>query len=127
MIKKAITFMLTVSIICASFIMFNANEAGARSMFFKDADNKVCPVTGKTIDRKRFNTAYDGKRYWFSSYDAVLEFQKNPSKYVKKVDSSSASSNSYSRVSKPEPVVAKDSATDNAESSGRRRSSGWWR
>ncbi|MFH1768966.1 MAG: YHS domain-containing protein [Candidatus Omnitrophota bacterium] len=59
-----------------------ARVVSAKTIFIKDADNKYCPVTAVELSRKRFNTAYEGNRYWFSSYQAVQEFKKDPEKYV---------------------------------------------
>lgn len=57
--------------------------ANAR-LLIKDADNQVCPVTGEKIERKRFNTTYQGKRYWFNSYDSVRKFKESPAQYMDK-------------------------------------------
>jgi len=41
----------------------------------------VCYVTNKPI-KAEFYTDYNGKRIYFSSQEAVAEFNKNPQKYL---------------------------------------------
>lgn len=62
--------------------VFTAGSSGARTMLISDANNKECPVTGQEITRKRFNTDYAGKRWWFSSFDALQQFKSNPQRFM---------------------------------------------
>ena len=64
--------------------------SSAKSMLLVDVNNRTCPVTGEPIVKKKFNTGYNGKRYWFSSYDAVRTFKENPGRYIKKAGRYSA-------------------------------------
>ncbi|MFH1768850.1 MAG: hypothetical protein ABH858_06800 [Candidatus Omnitrophota bacterium] len=61
-------------------------KAHARTIFIVDAQNDMCPVTGQEIPKKRFNTAYEGKRYWFLTYQAVAEFKKDPERYLRRLE-----------------------------------------
>jgi YHS domain-containing protein len=62
---------------------FSINSAYSRSILIPDANNKYDLVSGKTINIKKYNTVYNGKRYWFNSYKNLTTFKKEPSKYVK--------------------------------------------
>lgn len=52
-------------------------------MLIADANNKYDLVSGKIINSKKYNTIYDGKRYWFNSYKNLKIFKKEPSRYIK--------------------------------------------
>lgn len=58
----------------------------ARSMIIPWANNTICPVTKSEITYRRFNTDYDGKRYWFSSYSAVVKFKEDPARYIRELE-----------------------------------------
>ncbi len=45
----------------------------------------LCPITGKEIDKKQF-VDYQGKRVYFSSANCPTEFNKDPGKYIKKME-----------------------------------------
>ena len=46
---------------------------------------KTCPITGKPIDRNNF-AAYKGRRVYFSSPDCAVVFNKDPEKYLDKLN-----------------------------------------
>lgn len=84
--KRSISMAVVVVFLLSCMVAgvgFDVKVAHARSMLLTDANNKVCPVTGEEIKVKKYSTGYDGKRYWFATYQAVLDFKKNPSKYIK--------------------------------------------
>jgi YHS domain-containing protein len=45
----------------------------------------VCPVTGEAINKDLF-ADYEGKRVYFCCADCIKEFNKEPAKYVKKME-----------------------------------------
>ncbi|MDD4954539.1 MAG: YHS domain-containing protein [Candidatus Omnitrophica bacterium] len=52
-----------------------------------NAGNKVCPVTGEKIDEKtKVTYQYQGRIYNFCCAACIPEFQKDPGKYIKKVE-----------------------------------------
>jgi len=60
-------------------------EAAAKKA--ENAGNKICPVTGETIDEKtRATYEYEGKSYNFCCPMCIEEFKKDPQKYIKKVE-----------------------------------------
>ena len=67
-------------------------EAEARSMILTDVRNTVCPVTGEKIAKPRFNTTYNGKRYWFATVAAMETFKGSSNKemYIRKLGSLTA-------------------------------------
>ena len=49
--------------------------------------NKICPVTGEKIDEKtKVTYEYQGKIYNFCCAACPPEFQKDPQKYIKKIE-----------------------------------------
>ncbi len=89
--KRLVGLVILFAFVIGTVIIADVNVTqaamGGKSLLLTDADNKVCPVTGKEITQKKFNTGYKGKRYWFFSYDAVKEFKKNPEQYLRNVSS----------------------------------------
>ncbi len=69
----------------SSFVITGPQTTYAKSMLMRDTKNKVDPVSGAPIDRRKFRTAYAGKVYWFTSYSNVREFKKDPQKYVEQL------------------------------------------
>jgi YHS domain-containing protein len=49
-----------------------------------DTMQKVCPVSGRPIDREIW-TEYKGKKVYFCSPACKAEFEKNPEKYESKL------------------------------------------
>lgn len=76
---------------------YDVKVCHAKSMLLSDANNTVCPVTGKAITDRKYSTGYKGKRYWFASYNAIQTFKKNPDNYMGNVSTASGDS---SRASK---------------------------
>lgn len=64
------------------FLLSVCGSVCARSMLIPDANNRYDPVSGSRIGRRRFNTTYQGKRYWFNSYSNVRKFKEDPAKYM---------------------------------------------
>ena len=53
----------------------------------QDVGNKICPVTGEKIDEKTKATyEYEGKIYNFCCAMCIDTFNKDPQKYIKKVE-----------------------------------------
>ncbi len=51
-----------------------------------NAGNKICPVSGETIDEKMKATfEHQGKIYNFCCASCIDEFKKEPQKYIKKL------------------------------------------
>ncbi len=49
--------------------------------------NKVCPVTGEKIDKESEVTyEYKGKVYSFCCRACIIEFRKDPEKYIEKMN-----------------------------------------
>jgi YHS domain-containing protein len=46
---------------------------------------KLCPVTGKEINKK-FHKDYKGRRVYFCSAACIAEFKKNPDSFLAKLD-----------------------------------------
>lgn len=68
--------------VCLALIFAGSfNSVWARSLIIPDANNQYDLVSGEPIREKRFNTTYQGKRYWFNSYANVQRFQKNPEEF----------------------------------------------
>ncbi len=61
------------------------NPAYARSMILIDSNNKVDPVSGQPVTRKRYKTSFNGKLYWFISYANLRAFKSNPAKYAERL------------------------------------------
>ena len=60
-------------------------KAAEQGVLFENIQ-KVCPVTGKPID-KRFYTDYVGRRVYFSDDSCKALFAKDPAGYLKKLGS----------------------------------------
>ena len=54
----------------------------------KLGDSTVCPVSGEhfTVDASSPKVEYQGKTYFFCCNDCVADFQKNPEKFVAKLN-----------------------------------------
>jgi YHS domain-containing protein len=68
-------------------------SAGAFAADAKKADDKKpkavnvnCPVTGEKVDPEVATTTYKGKTVGFCCADCIKDFNKEPAKYMKKVD-----------------------------------------
>jgi len=80
--KRKVISLAVIACIAIGMVAFFDAPASYAKMAVEDANNRECPVTGKAIKAKRFNTVYDGKRYWFHSYDAVRKFKASPGRYA---------------------------------------------
>lgn len=91
--KRSISMAVVVVFLLSCMMVgvgYNVSTVHAKSMLLTDANNKVCPVTGQPITVKKYSTGYKGKRYWFSTYQAVLDFKKSPDRYTKNLGAESA-------------------------------------
>lgn len=53
----------------------------------KVVDNKICPVSGQKIDEKtKVTYNYKGETYNFCCASCIDDFDKNPEKYIKKLE-----------------------------------------
>lgn len=50
----------------------------------EDAGNAYCPVGGEPVD-KNTSYVYEGKRYYFCCPGCIPDFQKEPEKYIEKM------------------------------------------
>lgn len=85
----AASFVLVLSI-CAA--VFAGEAAGVAVQSTDQAQAKAipqatCPVMGGKID-KQYYADYQGKRVYFCCSGCIKEFQKDPAKYVKKLEDS---------------------------------------
>jgi YHS domain-containing protein len=69
-------------LIIYTFFLTNFTHIYARSLLIINADNLICPVTNEEIKEQKFNSVYNGRRYWISSYKALREFKEAPKKYI---------------------------------------------
>lgn len=88
--KKAVFFVIILSIFLSGIAFLpSSQQAVAKSLIVPDANNEYCPVTGAKITKKKYNTTYNGKRYWFSSFSALQKFKANPQAYADKLEANS--------------------------------------
>lgn len=64
------------------FLALPGKEAAARSIIIPFANNQICPVDKTPIGRRKYNTAHRGRRYHFSSWQALKEFRNDPDRYI---------------------------------------------
>ena len=84
--KKYASLTLMVVFSVAMFTgLIPADVCFAKSMILTDAENTVDPVSGQEITVRKFNTSYDGVKYWFASYDSLKKFKADPARYAGKV------------------------------------------
>ncbi len=80
---------LLIPAVIISFCML-AGISGKAAYAAKDKNAKkqtVCPVTGKAIDKKVF-VDYKGSRIYFCCSECIKDFNKDPNKYIKKIEAS---------------------------------------
>lgn len=64
------------------------HEHGATDQAAAKGGNELCPVTGEKVDAKTTYTYnYRGKVYHFCCADCLVEFKKDPEKYLGKTKS----------------------------------------
>ncbi|MDD5439222.1 MAG: hypothetical protein WC592_06445 [Candidatus Omnitrophota bacterium] len=81
--KKSVAIFIAVTFLASLTVMgLDVKASHARSMVIADAKNTICPVAGIKIAERKHSCIYDGKRYWFSSFKAVQDFKKSPTRYV---------------------------------------------
>lgn len=89
MVKKTMPLFLSSILLLANIAIFASGAvslAYTKSETVIDAKNSVCPVTNAKITTREYCATYGGKRYWFNSRKAVVEFKKNPTKYIKNLE-----------------------------------------
>ncbi len=64
-------------------------EAAAQGILFENIQ-ATCPVSGKELKDKSIYTDYEGRRVVFCSDTCHITFQKDPAKYLKKLDEATA-------------------------------------
>lgn len=79
------------------------SQTPAASKNSVDVGNKICPVSGEKIDDKTKATyEYKGKIYNFCCPDCIVEFKKDPDKYIKKIEEEKAKEEKTEGESMPE-------------------------
>ncbi len=79
-----------------------ANTAG-QGKRAEEVGNKVCPVSGETIDEKAKETyEYKGKIYNFCCPMCVEEFKKDPGKYIEKMEKEKAEESKHEHSTQEE-------------------------
>ena len=74
---------------CSSQTQATGNTAEAKNAV--DVGNTICPVTGEKINDKTKGTyEYKGKIYNFCCPMCIGDFQKDPEKYIKKIEEEKA-------------------------------------
>ena len=66
--------------------MFAVGYVLATGNTVKQIEQATCPVMGGTINQSLY-TDYEGKRVYFCCEGCVPEFQKDPEKYINKLES----------------------------------------
>lgn len=82
---KILTF---IGALILSFAICFAGQFTAQKVcnsVFAAGPQKVCPVMGTAIDKKIY-VDYKGKRVYFCCSMCPAEFNKNPEKYIKKME-----------------------------------------
>jgi YHS domain-containing protein len=70
-------------------IMFAVGSVLAEKNTVKQTEQKTCPVMGGEINKEIY-ADYEGKRIYFCCDGCIPEFQKDPAKYVKKLEDEGA-------------------------------------
>ncbi|MCL4491344.1 MAG: YHS domain-containing protein [Nitrospirae bacterium] len=79
-----------------------ANTAG-QGKRVEEVGNKVCPVSGETIDEKAKETyEYKGKIYNFCCPMCIEEFKKDPGKYIEKMEKEKAEESKHEHSTQEE-------------------------
>lgn len=91
--------MLTLMAALLIFPIINISTAYAEEMHgdhsIVDVNNKICPVSGEKIGShgKAFKVEHEGKSYNLCCKMCKKDFEKNPDKYIKKLEDMMGSEN----------------------------------
>ncbi len=89
MFKRLLAILIAGTFIFSLAIPVFAQEASQIEAKEKavNVGNKICPVTGETINEKtKVTYEYQGKIYNFCCAGCPDQFKKDPQKYIKKVE-----------------------------------------
>jgi YHS domain-containing protein len=75
---KMLSFVVLIALFAAGYVLAEGNTA-------KQTEQITCPVMGGTINHSLY-TDYEGKRVYFCCEGCVPEFQKDPAKYINKLE-----------------------------------------
>jgi len=78
---------LTLSVLVLAVSGLSLAEESAVKSEAVEAGNKICPVTGESIDEAvKATYEYESKIYNFCCAGCIEEFKKEPQKYIDKVN-----------------------------------------
>ncbi len=77
--RRRLWFLLLIGFICTNLLV------NGSTMALAGKPQTTCPVMGGTIDKNVY-LDYDGKRIYFCCPACLPEFQKDPAKYLKKLE-----------------------------------------
>ncbi len=91
MFRNLKTVLLTVGVITVFGLSastgFGDSGTGADGKQVVTVENKLCPVTGEKIDKNaEVKYEYKGKVYSFCCQACIVEFKKNPEKFIEKMN-----------------------------------------
>ena len=75
---KILSFVMLATIFAVGHVVAEGNT-------IKQTEQTTCPVMGGTIDQSLY-TDYEGTRVYFCCEGCVPEFQKDPEKYINKLE-----------------------------------------
>ena len=81
---------LTALLLCCTFSVALAADDAKKPEKKPKPVNALCPVTDEKIDPEVATTQYKGKTVAFCCADCVKDFNKDPAKYMKKVEAEEA-------------------------------------
>ena len=76
---KIVSFVILITIFAVGYVLAAGNTV-------KQIEQTTCPVMGGPINQSLY-TDYEGKRVYFCCEGCVPEFQKDPEKYINKLES----------------------------------------
>ncbi len=92
MIKNITAALLTVSVLGAPFVGLAADQAQDKPTKARPYTLKTCPVSGDELGAmgKAYTFEYQGREIKLCCKSCLKDFNKNPAKYVKKIDQDEA-------------------------------------
>ena len=75
---KIVSFVMLITMFAVGYVLAEGNTV-------KQTEQATCPVMGGTINQSLY-TDYEGKRVYFCCEGCVPEFQKDPAKYINKLE-----------------------------------------
>ena len=76
---------VTTIILLLTFVVFAAGMVLAAGEAPKGKPQTICPVMGGEVDKSVY-ADYEGKRVYFCCDSCRKDFQKDPAKYIKKME-----------------------------------------